>query len=1551
MADNITITIAGGGTRVMRTTEGGGSIHVPHQIIDSGSITANIGTTGGIASETTLASVLNDTGRIPTSPASEHTTAASPHAVRLTDGSAFYNGATETTLAAVDTKLGNRLPAALGTGGGVKVDIVSGAGAGGEGALLDGVSSAIKATVLDYVNSNPLAVRLTDTGGDYVAAGAGTQYTEDAAAAADPVGGVTMLVRADAPGAVTTADGDNVAARGTNKGEQYVKHLDAIQIAAGSAAVGTVGVTSVPADPFGANADAASATGSISAKLRFIAATGIPITGTVTVGSHAVTNAGTFAVQVTGSTPGTGAANLGKAEDAAHTSGDVGVMNLAVRRDANTSLVDTDGDYAPLQVDAGGSLKVAIISGAGAGGGASIVDDAAFTVGSTSLTPVGGTYRSVRDLVDDNDAGAFAMTQRRALLAAIETPAGDSAMDDTNDAVRVNVVAGGAGGGAVTNVGTFAVQESGAALTSLQLIDDVVAAEDTVSADADKGVRILAVRKATPANTSGTDGDYEFLQVSGGRLWASAVIDTALPAGSNVIGALTANQSVNVAQINGVAATMGNGAAGTGVQRVTLASDSTGNIATIGTSVTPGTGAANLGKAEDAAHTSGDVGVLNLAVRRDADTTLVDATGDYAPLQVNAAGSLKVAVTSGGTAGTQYQVDAVAGATDTGTLLLAVRDDALATLTPADGDYTQLRVDSVGALQVTQAALTPTVDIVGLGDGTSTATIRNLAANDALNVAIVDGSGGHITSFGGGTQYTEDAAAAGDPVGTALIMVRKDTLAALTSADGDNVAARGTDKGELYVKHVDAVAVTNSDLTTIAADTSMTDGTQQTKITDGTTVATVRNLAANDALNVAIVDGSGAHLTSFGGGTQYADGATQATPTGTVALWLDTANVLRAPSAAKPLPVNVVAGGAGDGAILDGVSSAIKATVLDYTNSNPIAVRLTDTSGDYVGAGAGTQYTEDAAAAADPIGTALIMVRADSPAAVTSTDGDNIAARATNKGELYVKHIDTIPVTQSGTWNIGTVTTLPALVAGTANIGDVDVLTVPADPFGVNADAASATGSISAKLRFIAATGIPITGTVTVGAHAVTNAGTFAVQDSQKVADNAAFVDGTTPVQPAGFIYDEVAGTALTENDIGAARMDVKRAGVWVLEDATTRGQRAVVSAGGALKVDSTLAAADNTVGRVKITDGTTMATVRDLAAGDALNVAIVDGSGAHITSFGGGVQYTEADTDASITGTAVMWEDTADTLRAVSAAKPLPVNIVAGSSAGAQYTEDVASAGAESLTLAGAVRQDTPASSTSTDGDYTYLKTDANSKLWVHDAGIDTLVADTSMTDGTQKTQSIGSVAHDAAGTGVAPVLVGGYASAAAPTSVSADGDAVNAWFLRNGAQAVVLTAAGTLIGTSANPIRTDPVGSTTQPVSVSTASGNGGASDNPLYTRPYLSTAGGYTVVRDIDLDEATPAFIKASAGQVFGWFIANTHATAFRYVKLYNKASAPVLASDTPLLTLAIPPMGGSNVFYAHGIPFGTGIGWAATTGPGDTDAGAPGTNEVVAQLFYA
>ena len=47
------------------------------------------------------------------------------------------------------------------------------------------------------------------------------------------------------------------------------------------------------------------------------------------------------------------------------------------------------------------------------------------------------------------------------------------------------------------------------------------------------------------------------------------------------------------------------------------------------TTLTPGTGATNLGKAEDAAHTSGDVGVFALGVRADTLADVSGATGDY----------------------------------------------------------------------------------------------------------------------------------------------------------------------------------------------------------------------------------------------------------------------------------------------------------------------------------------------------------------------------------------------------------------------------------------------------------------------------------------------------------------------------------------------------------------------------------------------------------------------------------------------------------------------------------------------------------------------------------------------------------------------------------------------------------------------------------------------------------------------------------------------------------------------------------------------------------
>ncbi len=128
-------------------------------------------------------------------------------------------------------------------------------------------------------------------------------------------------------------------------------------------------------------------------------------------------------------------------------------------------------------------------------------------------------------------------------------------------------------GGSLTvdNGGTFAVQENGAALVALQLIDNLVLAEDVVAGNGDPGIQSLAVRKATPANLSGTDGDYEPLQINAGRLWTSATIDAALPAGANNIG------DVDVVTVPAPLSITGGGTEVTAL-RVTLASDSTGLI-------------------------------------------------------------------------------------------------------------------------------------------------------------------------------------------------------------------------------------------------------------------------------------------------------------------------------------------------------------------------------------------------------------------------------------------------------------------------------------------------------------------------------------------------------------------------------------------------------------------------------------------------------------------------------------------------------------------------------------------------------------------------------------------------------------------------------------------------------------------------------------------------------------------------------------------------------------------------------------------------------------
>ena len=114
--------------------------------------------------------------------------------------------------------------------------------------------------------------------------------------------------------------------------------------------------------------------------------------------------------------------------------------------------------------------------------------------------------------------------------------------------------------------------------------------------------------------------------------------------------------------------------------------------------------------------------------------------------------------------------------------------------------------------------------------------------------------------------------------------------------------------------------------------------------------------------------------------------------------------------------------------------------------------------------------------------------------------------------------------------------------------------------------------------------------------------------------------------------------------------------------------------------------------------------------------------------------------------------------------------------------------------------------------------------------------------------------------------------------------------------------------------------------------------------------------TVARLLSAAASTNATsVKATAGDVFKMVGVNTNAAA-RYLKLYNKASAPTVGTDTPIATLYLPPstVDGGRFEYNFGAQphyFSLGIAYALTTAAADADTGALTAGDVIAfNLFY-
>lgn len=346
-----------------------------------------------------------------------------------------------------------------------------------------------------------------------------------------------------------------------------------------------------------------------------------------------------------------------------------------------------------------------------------------------------------------------------------------------------------------------------------------------------------------------------------------------------------------------------------------------------------------------------------------------------------------------------------------------------------------------------------------------------------------------------------------------------------------------------------------------------------------------------------------------------------------------------------------------------------------------------------------------------------------------------------------------------------------------------------------------------------------------------------------------------------------------------------------------------------------------------------------------------------------------------------------------VSTAAPLPVALPAAEAdalaalAGATYLEDSASTNGDRGLLILAQRADTDASTVGTDGDYTALKMDEAGRLKVaSQPGLAPLMTG-SITANAQTVPVNVARQSNLMAHMVAASLVGHNVTFEGSIDSTNGTDGV--WFaiqaVRSNANTIEL-ATGVLAATPAYgwelsvnglswarvratahtsgtatwkfqpaPFATEPIPaaqvSATQPVSGSVtatlAAATVLAGDFGVQVR--ANATGAASIHHFVAAGSTNAANIKASAGRVLGWHLANTTA-AWRFLKLHNTAGTPT-AGAAVVQTIGIPPNGIAQAAIPAGLGFATGIGRSCVTGAADTDATAVTANDVVGDIFFA
>ena len=261
-------------------------------------------------------------------------------------------------------------------------------------------------------------------------------------------------------------------------------------------------------------------------------------------------------------------------------------------------------------------------------------------------------------------------------------------------------------------------------LADLTASFDFTYAEDSAHADGDVGAFVLAVRQDTLASSTSADGDYgSFKQTALGELY---VHDASANATLTSIDTSLNNIEADADAIATDVAAIETELLDQGTTLDSILSELQG-----------------LSHAEDAVHTSGDLGIMSLAVRNDAGTALA-ADGDYIPLSTDANGNLRVAGTF--SIPGSFAEDSAHTNADIGLHVLTVRKDALSSNVGADGDYGSFITWSEGSLKVVDM---PNISILGTAVSvTNTATALPAAALANRRMVIIQNRGNNSIFVG-----------------------------------------------------------------------------------------------------------------------------------------------------------------------------------------------------------------------------------------------------------------------------------------------------------------------------------------------------------------------------------------------------------------------------------------------------------------------------------------------------------------------------------------------------------------------------------------------------------------------------------------------------------------------------------------------------------------------------------------------------------------------------------------------------------------------------------